>query len=171
MKRTRSFSPDYVPAWTPFVRDELQPLTPERRAALINDVMRVDPLMTMEAAAALVDDLRNDAVFVNSRYQVNVRKYRAPAGFPDIGHLSIKRLDKGIVGREGYRDFMRIKDEIVGPEYEAVQIFPARFDEIDTANQYHLWVFLDPSYRLPFGWHGRRIVSSEQPVGGKQEPL
>jgi len=154
----------------PLMPATLEPITSERRAAIIADCLRTDPTMTEAQAAAIIDDLDNDMIFRNDVYQVNCRKLRAP-GFPDIGHLSIKRLDKEPISAAGYRDFMRIKDEICGPEYEAVQIFPARADEVDTANQYHLWVFLDPAFRLPFGWHGQRLVSSAQPVNGKQEPL
>lgn len=160
-----------LPAWTPLRPAELIPLEPDTRARMIADCIRLDPTMTPEQAAALLDDIGRESIYLNSRYQVNARKLHGPAGFPDIGHLSIKRLDKERVGREKYRDFMRIKDEICGEEYEAVEIFPARSDEIDTANQFHLWVFLDPAFRLPFGWHGQRLVSSTQPINGKQEPL
>lgn len=158
-----------LPDWTPFA-PATSTTTPAQRDAMIADAIKISGI-SLDQATALVDDLDNDRLFLNSRYQVACRKYPASAPFPDIGHLSIKRLNKAPIPASAYRDFMRIKDEICGPEFEAVQIFPARSDEIDTANQYHLWVFLDPSFRLPFGWHGQRLVSSEQPVNGRQEPL
>lgn len=158
-----------VPAWTPFQRAALIPMTPEHREGLIDDALRADPTMTRERAAAVIDDLDNDVIARNSRYQVNIRGVSA-GPFGRIIHLSIKRLDKERPGRERYREFMRIKDELIGPQFEAVEIYPARSDEVDTANQYHLWVF-HSDYRLPFGWHGRRLVSSTSPIGGKQEPL
>ena len=160
-----------VPAWTPFQRATLIPMTPEHREALIDDALHADPSLTREQAAAVIDDLDNDVIAKNSRYQVNIRGLTAKPPFGRIVHLSIKRLDKERVGRERYRDFMRIRDELIGPQFEAVEIYPPRSDEVDTANQYHLWVFLDRDFRLPFGWHGQRLVSSVSPVGGKQEPL
>jgi hypothetical protein len=156
---------------TPFHSAALDPMTPEFRAAMIADCLRTDPTMSEADAARLLDDIGNEQIFLNDTYQVNCRLLRASAPFPDIGHLSIKRVDKERVGVEKYRDFVRIKNEICGSSFEAVEIFPAYDDEIDTANQYHLWVFLDEAFRLPFGWHGKRLVSSAQPTNGKQEPI
>lgn len=162
---------DNLPAWTTFRPATLEPITPERREALIIDTMRVDKTLDRASATAIVDDLSNDLIYLNSRYQVNCRKYRSRNGFPDIVHLSIKRIDKERVGPERYRDFIRIKNELLGPDFEAVEIYPAFNDEVDTANQYHLWVFFERCFRLPFGWHGQRLVDGTSPVGGKQEPL
>jgi hypothetical protein len=52
-------------------------------------------------------------IYLNSRYQVHVRRMSAHNGGPDLVHLSFKRLDQGIF--VPYRDKMRIKDELVGP--------------------------------------------------------
>lgn len=47
----------------------------------------------------------------------------------------------------------RIKDELVGPERVAVEVFPARSRLIDHANMYHLWV-LPEGFELPFALRG-----------------
>lgn len=156
------------PEWTPFERSSIIPLSPVEREARIDDIVSRFPI-TREEAAQTLDDVKNDTVVLNSRYQVNMRLMRGTPPFGDILHLSIKRLDKERVGVERYRDFQRIKTELVGPEYEAVEIYPAYSDEIDTANQYHLWVMLE--FKLPFGWHGQRAVDGTSPLGGKQEPI
>jgi hypothetical protein len=52
-------------------------------------------------------------------------------------HLSIKRFDRGPV--RDWRHLQQIKNEVVGPEAEAFEIFPAESRLVDTANQYHLW--------------------------------
>lgn len=146
--------------WTKFQRATLPPVTPE----MIDAVAASMPNIPRDEIVAVYADLDNDAVFLNNRYQVNVRKLKTPGDdehgrWPcDVAHLSIKRIDKDRVGPERYRDFMRIRDELVGPEFEAVEIYPPRSDEVDTANQYHLWVFLAAGMTLPFGWHGQRMV-------------
>jgi len=51
-------------------------------------------------------------------------------------HLSIKRLDKHPV--RDWRHFQRIKNELIGEENEAVELYPAQSRLVDTTNQYHL---------------------------------
>tara|TARA_B100000795_G_scaffold70697_1_gene49645 strand:+ start:1155 stop:1706 length:552 start_codon:yes stop_codon:yes gene_type:complete len=93
-----------------------------------------------------------------------------------VVHLSIKRLDRDII--VDYREFMDIKDQLVGDEYEAVMLFPARDREHDTVNQYHLWIPMekvdDIPVKIPFGWdNGRHIWDEEQALkaGAKQRPF
>jgi hypothetical protein len=47
---------------------------------------------------------------------------------------------------------------------------------VDTANQYHLWVFCDPKVRLPVGFQDREVSgamdaaavgATQRPFGGK----
>ncbi|GHO61302.1 hypothetical protein KSC_001940 [Ktedonobacter sp. SOSP1-52] len=64
---------------------------------------------------------------------------------------------------------MRIKDELVGPECEGVELFPARSREVDTSNHYHLWVIDDPTFRFPFGFT-RRLVTEATIGDARQEP-
>lgn len=103
----------------------------------------------------------------NSRYMVLMRRSPAMDDGPDIVHLSIKRLDQR--PHIAYRELMRIKDTLCGEEYEAVQLFPARSREVDLANQIHLWLRDDPSYRFPFGFT-KRLVSDVSLNGAVQEP-
>lgn len=44
----------------------------------------------------------------------------------------------------------RVKDELIGPERVAVEVFPARSELVDQADTYHLWV-LPEGFKLPFG--------------------
>lgn len=94
----------------------------------------------------------NELVFRNDVYQVNVRK---PG--PDMMHLSIRRLDRQPC--HDWRDFQAIKNQIAGPEFEAIELYPAESRLVDTANQYHLWVCLEPGFRFPVGWEQGRFVS------------
>jgi len=53
-------------------------------------------------------------------------------------HLSFKRNDRAAV--RDWRHFQAIKNEVAGPEREAIEIFPPESELVDGANEYHLWV-------------------------------
>lgn len=53
-------------------------------------------------------------------------------------HIDFKRNDRSAV--RDWRHFQAIKNEVAGPEREAIEIFPPESMLIDGANQYHLWV-------------------------------
>jgi hypothetical protein len=59
----------------------------------------------------------------------------------------------------------KIKNLIVGPENEGVELFPAESRLVDTANQYHLWVFERPDVRFPIGWNTRLTMTPEEVAG------
>lgn len=63
----------------------------------------------------------------------------------------------------------RIKNELLGPEYEAIELFPAESRLLDSANQYHLFARFGAA-RFAFGMD-ERIVSGERGVGEGQEPF
>ncbi|MFN3652295.1 MAG: hypothetical protein ACK47B_22180 [Armatimonadota bacterium] len=90
----------------------------------------------------------------NNRYQVVLRR-REVSLFGPCVHLTIRSLDGE--PRHDWRDFQRIKNELVGPETEGVELYPAESRLVDTANHYHLWVF--PEYRFPFGMTARDVSS------------
>jgi len=113
---------------------------------------------------------------MNDQYQVNV-SYDCKHGFDDaeITWLSIKRIDKEPV--RDWRDFQTIKNMICGPEFEAIEVFPAESRLVDTANQYHLWVFNRLSGfavpQIPVGFTERHVSGSKEAsaVGAKQRSL
>lgn len=91
--------------------------------------------------------------FVNSRYQVFMSKQATKHG--DCIHLSIKTHDRS--AWHDWRDLQRIKNEILGPEYEGFEVFPAESRLVDTSNQFHLWCF--PKGVFEFGFGGERTVT------------
>lgn len=112
-------------------------------------------------------------VWSNGRYQVYVRQIGTPFG-PTLGpmvHLSIKRNDRNTI--RDWRHLQRIKNELVGPECEGVELYPAESRLVDAANQYHLWVFTDPENRYPFGATEREVggPSDAAQVGAVQRPF
>lgn len=130
-----------------------------------------------EAKAAL-RQLQSDEIYVNDQYQVNLSRH-VKHGFPppiEVVHLSVKRRDKAAF--DDWRDLQTIKNALVGPEFEAIELFPAESRLVDTANQRHLWVLAKAGdggrlvpVRTPVGWTGPREVSSEGRFGAVQRAL
>ena len=109
--------------------------------------------------------LQADEVYANNKYQVNIHYDAESTGAivpnPDIKvvHVSVKRKDKK--PNIPYKHLMAIKNELVGKEYEALMLYPAHSREVDTANQYHLWIPVDQEGKalpIPFGWDRGRHV-------------
>lgn len=106
-------------------------------------------------------------LWLNSRYQVSVHPMGAPPeGWPEMVSLCIKPLDQDEM-RIDWRDFQRIKNEILGPEHEAVQLFPRESRLVDTANQFHLWCIKSDEHQFPFGFW-ERVVTEEEGHGTRQ---
>jgi hypothetical protein len=118
---------------------------------------------TVENVLHSVQDTVYSEFWRNNLYLVEVN--RNP-NKPMI-YVSIRRLDRAPV--HDWRHFQRIKNELVGAEYEGVELYPAESRLLDTANQYHLWVFKEPNLRFPFGFD-ERAVTSVSLGGGKQRP-
>jgi hypothetical protein len=120
---------------------------------------RAEVLRLMAEEQARVELWRNDL------YQVEVRRY------PEIEHvhLNIRRLD-GFPGRD-WRHFQQIKNELVGPECEGIELYPAESRLTDTSNKYHIWVSTDPTFRFPFGFGKRDVQFGDHSEGGlRQRP-
>lgn len=105
----------------------------------------------------------HDEVWINDLYQVAVHRHRG------LIHLNIRRRD-GYPGRD-WRHFQQIKNELVGPEYEGCEVYPAESRLTDTSNKYHLWCIDDPSFRFPFGFIDRKTDYAENDAPGlRQRP-
>ena len=101
--------------------------------------------------------VKGDArVFGNDRYTVTVREQNVP-GFGVVLQLSVHTHTRGAIGAHDWRHFQRIKNELAGPEREAVEIYPPESQLVDTSNEFHLWV-LPEGMVLPFGMRGDRMV-------------
>lgn len=96
-----------------------------------------------------------ERVWINDRYQVALSEAERVDDLPEILHLSIKRRDRAPI--HDWRDLQAIKNALTDPEFEGVEIYPAESRRVDAANQFHLWVFADRAFRLPFGFTGRCV--------------
>jgi len=73
-------------------------------------------------------------------------------------HLSIRQNQRKAV--RDWRHFQRIKNELVGPEREGIEVFPPESNLVDTANQYHLFVYPE-GMSSPFSWSQGRHVTDD----------
>ena len=91
-------------------------------------------------------------------YQNNIYKVVIEMTSPLI-HACIRRHD----GRpcENWTHLQQIKSELIGPENEAVELFPAESRLINTTNEYHLWAHPNSGYRFPFGFSWDRFVMDD----------
>lgn len=120
----------------------------------------------------LSEDPDGFRIYANSRYQVMVSRIWGhdpltgePRGEP-ILQLSIKRNDRLPI--HDWRDLQRIKNELVGAESLALEIYPPESKLVDTANQFFLWV-MPQEYHPLFKFIFQDRVVSELSVGGSRQ--
>jgi hypothetical protein len=83
-------------------------------------------------------------------------------------HLAIERVDGDSI--HDWRDLQAIKNMLVGPEHEAIELYPAESRATDRANVYHLYALIakegtkGPPH-FPVGWtkeaHGKPLRLSK----------
>ena len=81
-----------------------------------------------------------------SRYRVQVLETAAPWGWSR--HMKVQRLD----GKDGisWDDLQRLKDEHLGPDALAVELYPPASRVVNEVNMRHLWEV--PEEVLPIGF-------------------
>jgi len=101
-------------------------------------------------------DLGAEEQWANDQYVVNKRVHHSKEpDVPPMIHLSVRRQDREPA--RDWRDFQRIKNQLAGPEWEAVEIYPAESRIVDMANQFHLWCF---QFSLGIGFTEGRLISN-----------
>jgi hypothetical protein len=88
--------------------------------------------------------------YANDLYAVLCRPVETAWGL--VHHLAI-RTPSSL--EPPWRDKQRIKNELFGPEFTAVEVMPPADELVDAADMYHVWV-LPLSMALPFSIHDRR---------------
>jgi hypothetical protein len=134
----------------------------ERRWQPLQRAVFDPPPATLDAAsknpriAALVAD--SAEVWQNNLYVVIVK--RGEDG--EVSCLSIRRGDRKTI--RDWRHLQQIKNELAGPETEAVELFPATSRLVDVANQTWLWV-MPPGTILPLGFPDRFVFGPHEDTG------
>lgn len=128
--------------WTPFERAS----NAEATAAQVEALMAQHPgWRESDAHAEVARWAQDEVALLNSRYLVRRRALGRGAV-----HLAIARRDGLAV--HNWDDLQRIKRELLGPECEAVELYPATGREAATGAVCHLWGMEDPEFRFPFGF-------------------
>ena len=152
--------------WQPLVelpRSDFAPYSAE----VIAETMKHYGVTDAEARAMMKQYDDRCRFFVNDLYQVQVMS----TGHEDkCLHLNIRRRDGGIF--KDWRHFQEIKNQLAGPEREAVELYPAESRKVDTSNKWHLWV-LPEGEQTGFGWQIRDVDYTERRhlPGIRQRPL
>jgi hypothetical protein len=125
-----------------------------------------------KSAQRLYDQMKKEVLYKSEHYQVAIDKTPSH-GFRGmiLWHLSIKRNDKEPI--MDWRDLQDIKNKLVGPEHEAIQLFPAESRCVDSANQYHLFAFMKEGKQrqpmIPIGWTTRYKTDDPWVNGGQRD--
>lgn len=134
---------------------------------LIAAVMAAYKLDREAAIAHLADHEARSTYYVNDLYQVERINHDN-----NVVSLNIRRRD-GLPIMRDWRHFQNIKNDILGRECEAIELYPAESRLVDTSNKYHLWGVADPSFRFPVGFRERDVSYEDTPTvkGMRQRPL
>lgn len=105
-------------------------------------------------------------VWVNNLYQVHKTWVPEDDGDVVFIHLSYKAQDGTAL--HDWRDMQRIKNELTGPEWLGIEVFPPESKLVDTANQFHIWCFKDLD--MPFMFPTRLVSEGFPSEFGSQRP-
>ena len=94
-------------------------------------------------------------IWMNDTYQVAVTR-QAPNGMPALTSLSIRRRDRQPI--HDWRHLQEIKNQLLGEEAEAIELYPAESRKVDSANQFWLWHIEGVKY--PFGFNERLVTET-----------
>lgn len=129
----------YPRYWRPLYRANLTSPEPEE---VIELSMKEWNCSREEAKRRLDEEFSRCEYWVNDRYQVEKRQINER-----WVQLNIRHRDGTAIFRD-WRHFQAIKNQLVGEECEAIELYPAESRLVDTSNKYHLWCCIDPTYRF-----------------------
>ena len=121
---------------------------------------------TMGSLERMLKEDNEMPIYSNGIYEVHVHDENKDNKFEKPVHLSIKNYERTTDVPWQHKQW--IKNDIMGEEFEAVELFPAESRVVNTANQYHLWCF--PKGIMMFGWP-TRVVTKTKPEGKGQQDL
>ena len=118
--------------------------------------------------------IQDTEVWINEIYMVLV--YRGneippsmnPEQISDFIWLSLRRQDRSAL--LDWREIQQIKDQLIGEDCEAVQLFPRKERVVDASNQFHIFGVANPEMSFAFGFPTGGI-SQATFMKSKQRPL
>ena len=149
--------------WQPLQRAKLSPTTPE----YVIETMKLSGQSYEKVLADIAHEEANCEYWLNDIYQVEIE--RKPE--LQVARINIRRRDGKPIFRD-WRHFQAIKNQLIGDECEAVELYPAESRKVDSSNKYHLWGSTDPTFRFPLGYNYRDVTdeTSDEFPGMKQRP-
>jgi hypothetical protein len=153
------------PDWKPLERSMPDP---SQTARLLAEIVRLQKITMADAKARLDAYEKGSEYWINNLYQVQVRRFEETKS----AHINIRRRDGKAIFRD-WRHFQWIKNQLIGEECEAVELYPAESRMVDASNKYHLWCSTDPAFRFPLGMNERDVDYSRggEMNGTRQRPL
>ena len=142
----------------PVDRDSIKKLYKKTKKMAIKNGIKPP---TMGSLKKMVKEDNEMPIYSNGIYECHVHN----DGNGPV-HLSIKNYERSTDIPWLHKQW--IKNDIMGDEYEAVELFPAESRLVNTANQYHLWCF--EKGIMQFGWP-TRVVDEKKPEGKGQQDL
>jgi hypothetical protein len=114
----------------------------------------------VDAFPHLDPEFRPKVVWRNNLFEVwlRVQHMHDDSDLPAVAELSIKRHDRLPIDYNHWRTLQRIKDELLGAEFDAAALHPCADRLIDSANQYRIYA-MPRGMRLPFGDNSRVVAS------------
>jgi hypothetical protein len=117
---------------------------------------------TKKQADKIYREHRQQETWCNELYMVHIDRDREH-GFGDLvgtmSEISVRRQDRGHI--KDWRHMQEIKNQLVGEECEGCELYPAESRLRDSANQFWMYVFNDPTVRFPFGMFGRMVADDD----------
>jgi hypothetical protein len=114
----------------------------------------------------MIQSENGDEQFGNRQYTVVRRQLEPDKGLAGPLWLRVNRNDFKAI--RDWRDLQRVKNELVGGEREAVELFPAESRRVDAENTFHLWV-LPADEQFDIGFRGMRLVLDASPFGSHRQ--
>lgn len=114
--------------------------------------------------ALVADDAE---IWHNHLYEVTVRRHEKGWRFdPDLPWVQIGISCHHGDARHDWRDFQRIKNDVCGADWEAIELYPAESRLLDPSNYYMLWA----APKIPIGKMVPRYVISPENAIAPQRP-
>lgn len=131
----------------------------QRRASISNgrNLMKkgwndFEQLSEIEFSLATDIRIKNlDRIYINNIFVVQVFK-PVQTTWGELIKVGVRRNDEAPV--HSWSDLQRIKNEVFGQNYYAIEVYPSEMDVVDVANMYWIWV-LSNQQKVPFGFDGR----------------
>jgi len=142
-RETRKGGVSSKDGWSPLVEADRGEVQISGDLSKIAAAIGVDEAEALRLAQA---HYGGSKLYTNDLYEVVLR----PADQPGWTHLAIRRHDGGVVGSWLHKQ--QIKNQLLGPECEALELYPAQSRLVDAGPVYHLWGRVDPDQSIEVGF-------------------